>query len=206
MVGTEPSPYRSGGIPTPPSTTFEEEDISGPLPTFDDVEEYDEVETDEDVSDLDASEAGGSEDPDIPSTEEDSEPELADLPGRLPTEPKTHRGKRYPCAFPECDKVYKNPGGLKYHLAHTHPDPESAQIPAGLLGRNGKRGKNVPDIYKPYRCMVTVCGKRYKNLNGLVGLSEVVGHSMWGVLTMVLTHRNTIWSTTIPIFRTTRQR
>ncbi|KAJ3343340.1 Methylcrotonoyl-CoA carboxylase subunit alpha, mitochondrial [Gonapodya sp. JEL0774] len=75
--------------------------------------------------------------------------------------------RKYICAHAGCDKVYKNPGGLKYHLAHGHPDPTKSTIPAGLLGRNGKRGRNVPDIYKPYRCCIETCGKRYKNLNGL---------------------------------------
>ncbi|KXS18135.1 hypothetical protein M427DRAFT_53970 [Gonapodya prolifera JEL478] len=88
--------------------------------------------------------------------------------------------KRYVCPLPGCGKVYKNRGGLKYHMAHSHPaapfppvpqpPPQptiTVKIPAGLLGRNGKRGRNVPDLYKPYLCAVEGCGKRYKNLNGV---------------------------------------
>ncbi|KAI9011703.1 hypothetical protein DFJ74DRAFT_307727 [Hyaloraphidium curvatum] len=166
MVGVEPqSILQPRALPTTPNTVVEEDDPTaghGQLPSFDDVgvavevEEYSEDDEEEDVEEL--------LDPglDVQSTESD-----VSSPGETRRSESKHRGKRYPCTFPECDKVYKNPGGLKYHLAHTHPDPDTTQIPPGLLGRNGKRGKNVPDIYKPYRCMVVTCGKRYKNLNGL---------------------------------------
>ncbi|KAI9030308.1 hypothetical protein DFJ74DRAFT_656141 [Hyaloraphidium curvatum] len=51
--------------------------------------------------------------------------------------------RRYICPQPGCGKVYKNPGGLKYHLAHGHA------------------------VYKPYKCCVEDCGKRYRNSGGL---------------------------------------
>ncbi|ANZ75707.1 BA75_03144T0 [Komagataella pastoris] len=77
----------------------------------------------------------------------------------------------FKCPVVGCDKTYKNQNGLKYHRLHGHQnqklhpnedgtfsviDPESnAPYPDGLgLERD-----------KPYRC--EVCGKRYKNLNGL---------------------------------------
>ncbi len=60
----------------------------------------------------------------------------------------------YKCKIPGCNKAYKNPGGLKYHMHHGHcedtGDPEMNNI-----------------IHKPYQCTVLECGKRYKNLNGL---------------------------------------
>lgn len=83
------------------------------------------------------------------------------------------RGEHRPfkCPVIGCDKTYKNQNGLKYHRIHGHQnqklhdnedgtfsviDPESnAPYPDGMaLERD-----------KPYRC--EVCGKRYKNLNGL---------------------------------------
>lgn len=175
----QPRGFRSPASASSPG--LDEDDfgaVSDTMPRFDDVEEYEEVEEEDEVEVVEAAEADVDDEDDVeveegyddlneaPSTESDSGPE--DMPA-VASEPKP-RGKRYPCTFSECDKVYKNPGGLKYHLAHSHPDPETALIPPGLLGRNGKRGKNVPDIYKPYRCLVLTCGKRYKNLNGLVGL------------------------------------
>jgi hypothetical protein len=60
----------------------------------------------------------------------------------------------YKCKILACNKAYKNPGGLKYHMQHGHcedtGDPEMNNI-----------------IHKPYQCTVLECGKRYKNLNGL---------------------------------------
>lgn len=77
----------------------------------------------------------------------------------------------FKCPVIGCDKSYKNQNGLKYHRAHghinqtLHPnadgtysviDPRSnAPYPAGVEFEQDK----------PYRC--EVCGKRYKNLNGL---------------------------------------
>jgi transcription factor SFP1 len=62
--------------------------------------------------------------------------------------------KPFKCKMPGCNKVYKNPGGLKYHMVHGHAEdtgiPEINMI-----------------IHKPYLCSVEECGKRYKNLNGL---------------------------------------
>lgn len=60
----------------------------------------------------------------------------------------------YKCKISGCNKSYKNPGGLKYHLHHGHcedtGDPEMNNM-----------------LHKPYQCTVPDCGKRYKNLNGL---------------------------------------
>jgi len=62
--------------------------------------------------------------------------------------------KKYRCTVPGCNKSYKNPGGLKYHLQHGHfentGDPEMDKI-----------------MHKPFQCTFENCGKRYKNMNGL---------------------------------------
>jgi len=68
-------------------------------------------------------------------------------------------------------KAYKNQNGLKYHKTHGHQtqqlhengdgtfsivNPETSAPYPGTLGMEKE---------KPYKC--DVCGKRYKNLNGL---------------------------------------
>jgi len=62
--------------------------------------------------------------------------------------------KKYRCTIPGCNKSYKNPGGLKYHIQHGHiedtGDPEINKI-----------------MRKPFQCTYENCGKRYKNMNGL---------------------------------------
>jgi len=61
---------------------------------------------------------------------------------------------KYRCTIPGCNKSYKNPGGLKYHIQHGHiedtGDPEINKI-----------------MRKPFQCTYENCGKRYKNMNGL---------------------------------------
>ncbi|KAL3494787.1 hypothetical protein BJX62DRAFT_223065 [Aspergillus germanicus] len=79
--------------------------------------------------------------------------------------------KPYRCPVIGCEKAYKNQNGLKYHKAHGHNNqqlhdnadgtfsivnPETSAPYPGTLGMEKE---------KPYRC--EVCGKRYKNLNGL---------------------------------------
>ncbi|KAJ3195730.1 hypothetical protein HK101_011242 [Irineochytrium annulatum] len=62
--------------------------------------------------------------------------------------------RKYRCKVEGCEKTYKNPGGLKYHMQHGHAedtgDPELNLV-----------------MQRPYQCTVLECGKRYKNLNGL---------------------------------------
>ncbi|KAJ3194665.1 Transcriptional regulator of ribosomal biogenesis proteins [Entophlyctis luteolus] len=69
--------------------------------------------------------------------------------------------KRFFC--PVCKKEYKNANGLKYHLNHSHVEPN--ELPAGYYF--GKKKKEAEDMSKPFVCTVRKCGKRYKNLNGL---------------------------------------
>ncbi|EEP82238.1 conserved hypothetical protein [Uncinocarpus reesii 1704] len=79
--------------------------------------------------------------------------------------------KPYRCPVIGCEKAYKNQNGLKYHKSHGHNNqqlhdnadgtfsivnPETSAPYPGTLGMEKE---------KPYRC--EVCGKRYKNLNGL---------------------------------------
>ncbi|KAI4283226.1 MAG: hypothetical protein L6R38_002314 [Xanthoria sp. 2 TBL-2021] len=79
--------------------------------------------------------------------------------------------KPYHCPVIGCEKAYKNLNGLKYHKNHGHNtqtlhangdgtfsivDPETSTPYPGTLGMQK---------HKPYQC--DVCGKRYKNLNGL---------------------------------------
>ncbi|KAI1924193.1 Transcriptional regulator of ribosomal biogenesis proteins [Ophidiomyces ophidiicola] len=79
--------------------------------------------------------------------------------------------KPYRCPVIGCEKAYKNQNGLKYHKSHGHNNqqlhdnadgtfsivnPETSTPYPGTLGMEKE---------KPYRC--EVCGKRYKNLNGL---------------------------------------
>ncbi|KAL8797872.1 MAG: hypothetical protein Q9195_000224 [Heterodermia aff. obscurata] len=88
-------------------------------------------------------------------------------------EPQTDGGvpKPFHCPVIGCEKAYKNQNGLKYHKMHGHNsqrladnkdgtysivDPDTLCPYPGTLGM---------EKHKPFRC--DVCGKRYKNLNGL---------------------------------------
>ncbi|KAJ3125998.1 Transcriptional regulator of ribosomal biogenesis proteins [Physocladia obscura] len=82
--------------------------------------------------------------------------------------------KRFFC--PVCKKEYKNANGLKYHLNHSHIEPN--ELPSGYYF--GKKKKEAEDMSKPFVCTVNQCGKRYKNLNGLKYHIEH-GHNMPGV-------------------------
>ncbi|TVY78275.1 Transcription factor SFP1 [Lachnellula suecica] len=79
--------------------------------------------------------------------------------------------KPFRCPVIGCEKAYKNQNGLKYHKTHGHQtqqlhengdgtfsivNPETSTPYPGTMGMEKE---------KPYKC--EVCGKRYKNLNGL---------------------------------------
>ncbi|KAG0134707.1 hypothetical protein HOY82DRAFT_537296 [Tuber indicum] len=79
--------------------------------------------------------------------------------------------KPFKCPVIGCEKAYKNQNGLKYHKSHGHTNqqlfansdgtysivnPETSAPYPGTLGMEKE---------KPYQC--ELCGKRYKNLNGL---------------------------------------
>ena len=79
--------------------------------------------------------------------------------------------KPFKCPVIGCEKAYKNQNGLKYHKQHGHQNQQlkenqdgtfSIVDPATSIPYPGTIGMEKE---KPYRC--EVCGKRYKNLNGL---------------------------------------
>jgi transcription factor SFP1 len=79
--------------------------------------------------------------------------------------------KKYRCPVIGCEKAYKNQNGLKYHKAHGHRNQKLIQNEDGTFSIVDPV-TSVPypgtvgmEKEKPYRC--EVCGKRYKNLNGL---------------------------------------
>lgn len=77
----------------------------------------------------------------------------------------------FTCPVVGCEKTYKNQNGLKYHRIHGHQNQKLRENKDGTFSViNPDSDKPYPDGMglekdKPYRC--EVCGKRYKNLNGL---------------------------------------
>jgi transcription factor SFP1 len=79
--------------------------------------------------------------------------------------------KPFKCPVIGCEKTYKNQNGLKYHRMHGHQnqtlhlnDDGTYSIIDPLSNTPYPEGMGM-EKDKPYRC--EVCGKRYKNLNGL---------------------------------------
>lgn len=79
--------------------------------------------------------------------------------------------KPFKCNVIGCDKTYKNQNGLKYHRLHGHQnqtlhlnDDGTYSVIDPLSNAPYPDGMGLEQD-KPYRC--EVCGKRYKNLNGL---------------------------------------
>ena len=79
--------------------------------------------------------------------------------------------KPFKCPVIGCEKTYKNQNGLKYHRLHGHQGQTLKENPDGTISIIDPES-NTPYLDgagmekdKPYRC--EVCGKRYKNLNGL---------------------------------------
>jgi len=85
--------------------------------------------------------------------------------------PPNEEPKPFRCPVIGCEKAYKNQNGLKYHKTHGHStqqlhengdgtfsivNPETSAPYPGTMGMEKE---------KPFKC--EVCGKRYKNLNGL---------------------------------------
>ncbi len=79
--------------------------------------------------------------------------------------------KPFKCPVIGCEKAYKNQNGLKYHKQHGHQNQQlkensdgtfSIVDPTTSIPYPGTLGMEKE---KPYKC--DVCGKRYKNLNGL---------------------------------------
>ncbi|EDK44706.1 conserved hypothetical protein [Lodderomyces elongisporus NRRL YB-4239] len=84
---------------------------------------------------------------------------------------ENEENKPFKCPVIGCDKTYKNQNGLKYHRSHGHQGQSLRENPDGTISIIDP-DSNLPYLDnsalekdKPYRC--EVCGKRYKNLNGL---------------------------------------
>ncbi|CCH46124.1 Zinc finger protein [Wickerhamomyces ciferrii] len=73
--------------------------------------------------------------------------------------------KPFTCPVIGCNKTYKNQNGLKYHRLHGHQNQKLHMNPDGTYSVIDPNDGNGMEQDKPYRC--EVCGKRYKNLNGL---------------------------------------
>lgn len=91
--------------------------------------------------------------------------------GNLPPVAFQEEVKPFKCPVIGCEKAYKNQNGLKYHKQHGHQNQQlkenadgtfSIVDPITSIPYPGTVGMEKE---KPYRC--EVCGKRYKNLNGL---------------------------------------
>ncbi|KAI9794058.1 MAG: Transcriptional regulator of ribosomal biogenesis proteins [Peltula sp. TS41687] len=83
----------------------------------------------------------------------------------------TDEQKPFKCPVIGCEKAYKNQNGLKYHKTHGHVNQKLQENPDGTFSIvNPETSAPYPGTLgmekeKPYGC--EVCGKRYKNLNGL---------------------------------------
>ncbi|TID27015.1 hypothetical protein E2P81_ATG01472 [Venturia nashicola] len=95
---------------------------------------------------------------------------IGNLGGPIPGFPEPEQ-KPFKCPVIGCEKSYKNQNGLKYHKQHGHQNQQlqenadgtySIVDPTTSIPYPGTIGMEKE---KPYRC--EVCGKRYKNLNGL---------------------------------------
>ncbi len=79
----------------------------------------------------------------------------------------------YKCSVRTCTKSYKNSNGLKYHMRHGHKGQNLQLNPDGTYGILGADGdlqddaitRKIMENEKPHLCRV--CGRRYKNMNGL---------------------------------------
>lgn len=103
--------------------------------------------------------------------DEEMEDVCIDDPARRLYVAERDEDRPFKCPVIGCDKNYKNQNGLKYHRLHGHQNQKLRANPDGTFSVIDPRS-NAPypagadlDKDKPYRC--EVCGKRYKNLNGL---------------------------------------
>ena len=89
----------------------------------------------------------------------------------IPQFPFPEEVKPFRCPVIGCEKAYKNQNGLKYHKQHGHQNQQLKENEDGSfsivdpLTSIPYPGTVGMEKEKPYRC--EVCGKRYKNLNGL---------------------------------------
>ncbi|RLV91825.1 Transcription factor SFP1 [Spathaspora sp. JA1] len=104
-------------------------------------------------------------------TDDDEDSMYIDDPARHLYVVDNDENKPYKCPVIGCEKNYKNQNGLKYHRLHGHQGQNLRENPDGTISVIDPES-NTPYLDgaalekdKPYRC--EVCGKRYKNLNGL---------------------------------------
>ncbi|KAF1971672.1 hypothetical protein BU23DRAFT_569831 [Bimuria novae-zelandiae CBS 107.79] len=89
----------------------------------------------------------------------------------VPQFPFPEEVKPFRCPVIGCEKAYKNQNGLKYHKQHGHQNQQLKENEDGTfsivdpLTSIPYPGTIGMEKEKPYRC--EMCGKRYKNLNGL---------------------------------------
>ncbi|KAK6459261.1 split zinc finger protein [Scheffersomyces xylosifermentans] len=106
-----------------------------------------------------------------PMQGEDEDSMYIDDPARHLYVMENDEHKPFKCPVIGCEKTYKNQNGLKYHRSHGHQGQTLKENPDGTISIIDPES-NTPYLDgagmekdKPYRC--EVCGKRYKNLNGL---------------------------------------
>ncbi|KAG7664865.1 SFP1 [[Candida] subhashii] len=104
-------------------------------------------------------------------TDDDEDAMYIDDPARHLYVVDNDENKPFKCPVIGCEKTYKNQNGLKYHRLHGHQGQNLRENPDGTFSVIDPES-NSPYLDsaalekdKPYRC--EVCGKRYKNLNGL---------------------------------------
>lgn len=114
---------------------------------------------------------GGTPDVNTPSGMDEEDSMYIDDPARHLYVMEHQEHKPYSCPVIGCEKNYKNQNGLKYHRLHGHQNQTLKENPDGTISIIDPES-NTPYLDgagmekdKPYRC--EVCGKRYKNLNGL---------------------------------------
>lgn len=85
--------------------------------------------------------------------------------------------KPFKCPVVGCEKAYKNQNGLKYHKTHGHTTQQLHENGDGSFSivnpetNHPFPGTQGMEKEKPFKC--DVCGKRYKNLNGLKYVSPL---------------------------------
>ncbi|GMC26549.1 unnamed protein product [Saccharomyces cerevisiae] len=140
---------------------------------IDDIDDDDDVDDDDDDDDDDDTENGSSSNGKSVHNNNYKMPQQAyiDDPARRLYVMDHEEQKPFKCPVIGCEKTYKNQNGLKYHRLHGHQNQKLHENPDGTFSvidpdSTDSFGDGMGSAKdKPYRC--EVCGKRYKNLNGL---------------------------------------
>lgn len=181
LASQSPTSSRFGSVavptsihhPTPPTSTAA---LAGPLMNAPSGVDEDDVDVDEDEDEEE------DEDEDMSGDTSNSQSKTLqhhfhrqegyiDDPARRLYVMDHEEHKPFKCPVIGCDKTYKNQNGLKYHKLHGHQNQKLHENPDGSFSIiDPESNEPYPDGMgyekdKPYRC--EVCGKRYKNLNGL---------------------------------------